>query len=127
MRRKGRWKVGLREVIESTYRGEMTVYRRFAKVENGRTVFGELAVYTGVPCALSRGGSTRRQGTPIRQEETGEIRYDEKIFASPELTIPAGCRIVVVQDGVLREFAACGEATVYSTHQEIAVTREERA
>ena len=84
-------------------------------------------MYAGVPCALSRGGSTRRQGSPIRQGEVGEIRYDGKIFASPELTIPAGCRIVVVQDGVVREFVTCGEATVYPTHQEIAVTREERA
>ena len=127
MKRKGRWKVGLRSVIERTYRGEMTVYRRYAKIENGRTVFREMAAYTGLPCALSRGGSVRRKGTAIRQEELAGIRYDAKIFASPEAEIPAGCRIVVTQDGVLREFISCGEATVYPTHQEITVTREEWA
>ncbi len=127
MKRKGRWKVGLRSVIESTYRGEMTIYRRYAKIENGRTVFREIAAYTGLPCALSRGGSTRRKGTAIWQGELAEVRYDAKIFASPDTVIPAGCRIVVTQDGVQREFITCGEATVYPTHQEIMVTREERA
>ena len=85
------------------------------------------AVCTAVPCALSRGGSVRRQGSPIRQEETAVIDYDAKLFASPELSIPAGCRIFVRQDGVLREFVSCGEAMVYPTHQEIPVSREERA
>lgn len=127
MKRKGGWRLGLRNAIESTYRGEMTAYRRYAKVEKGRTVFKEEAVCTAVPCALSRGGSVRRQGSPIRQEETAVIDYDAKLFASPELSIPAGCRIFVRQDGVLREFVSCGEAMVYPTHQEIPVSREERA
>ena len=90
-------------------------------MEKGRTVFKEEAVCTAVPCALSRGGSVRRQGSPIRQEETAVIDYDAKLFASPELSIPAGCRIL------LREFVSCGEAMVYPTHQEIPVSREERA
>lgn len=126
MTRKGRWMVGLRSIIEGTYRGEMTVYRRYAKVEKGRTVFREMAAYTGVPCALSRGGSVRRQGTALRQGAVAEVSYDAKVFLSPEVVVPAGCRVVVTQDGATRNFLVSGEATVYPTHQEIVVTREER-
>ncbi len=102
-------------------------YRRHAKLENGRTVFRELAAYVQVPCALSRGGRFRRQGEGLRNGELAEISYDAKIFAAPELNIPSGCRIVVRQDGVQRDFISCGEAMVYPTHQEILVSREERA
>ena len=72
---------------------------------------------------------TNSQATPaeglVTLDSVAVIDYDAKLFASPELSIPAGCRIFVRQDGVLREFVSCGEAMVYPTHQEIPVSREE--
>ena len=119
--------MALRSAIEATYQGTMTVYRRFPKIENGRTVFREEALYTALPCALSRGASTRRQGDALRGNAVAAVQYDAKVFLAPEPLIPPGSRVVVLQDGMSRDFIASGEAMVYPTHQEIVLSREEFA
>ena len=119
--------MGLRSAIEATYSGLMTVYRRFPKIENGRTVFREEAVYTALPCALSRGASTRRQGDALRNNTIATVQYDAKVFLAPEPLIPPGSRVLVLQDGMSRNFVTSGEPMVYPTHQEIVLSREEFA
>ena len=119
--------MGLRRLIESTYSGRMTAWRRVFCKEGGRTVQKEEAFLTEAPCALSFGGNYRQRGASLKQELLPHIRYEARIFASPDLRIPAGSRITVAQDGVIRDFVTCGEGVVYPTHQEIIVGREEEA
>ena len=117
--------MGIRSAIEGTYHGQMSVYRRFPKIENGRTVFREEAIYSDIPCAFSRSTGTRKEGEALRSGKVAYADYVAKVFLAPEYTIPPGCRIVIAQDGMLRDFISSGEAMVYPTHQEIVLTREE--
>lgn len=119
--------MGLRSILEATYEGRLTAYRRIFKKENGRTVQKEEAFLTEQPCALCWGGNYRQRGASLKQEILPEIQYEARIFVSPVVEIPAGSRVVVAQNGVIRDFVTCGEGVKYPTHQEIIVTREDKA
>lgn len=124
MNAKGGLLVGIRRILETTYQGKMTVYRRSFQEKDGRLLQKDLVLLENQPCALSWGGGMRKRGNAIEQDALPEIRDEARIFASPDLEIPPGCRIVVTQYGVTRDFISCGESVVYPTHQEIVVTRE---
>lgn len=119
--------MGLRNLIERTYSGRLTAYRRVFREEGGRTVEKELPFLENAACALSWGGNQRQRGAALKQGLVPEIAYEAQIFAAPELDIPAGSRVVVTQDGATREFVTCGEAVIYPTHQQIMVSRRGRA
>lgn len=119
--------MGLRSILEATYEGRLTAYRRVFRKENGRTVQKDEAYLTEQPCALSWGGNYRQRGASLKQGLLPEIQYEARVFVSPDAEIPAGSRIVVAQNGVIRDFVTCGEAVKYPTHQEIIVTREDQA
>lgn len=119
--------MGLRSILEATYEGRLTAYRRIFKKENGRTVQKEEAYLTDQPCALCWGGNYRKRGDSLKQEILPEIQYEARVFVSPAVEIPAGSRVVIAQNGGIWNFVTCGEGVRYPTHQEIVVTREDKA
>ena len=104
-----------RALLEQTYDGVMTVTGTSKQEVGGETVVTPDAVlHENIPCALSFSG-------------TPEISYQATIYCAPELTIPAGCRIVVQQYGATYRLKYSGESAVYPTHQQLSAVREERA
>ena len=113
-----------RALLEQTYDGVMTVTGTSKQTVNGETVVTPDAVlHENIPCALSFSG-TPDSGT---DEGGGTVRYQATIYCAPDLTVPAGCRIVVQQYGVTYRLKYSGESAVYPTHQQLSAVREERA
>lgn len=113
-----------RTLLEQAYDGVMTVIGTSKQTVNGETVVtADAVLYENIPCALSF------SGTPDSKTDanSGQISYQATIFCAPELAIPAGCRIVVQQYGVICHFKYSGESAVYPTHQQLSAVREERA
>lgn len=110
-----------RKWLEMTYDGVMTVTGSKKENVDGETIVTSDAIlYEEQPCALSF------SGTPdgAQGEDAGEITYQGTIFCAPELMIPAGCRITVVQYGVIYALRYSGEGIAYPTHQQLSVTRK---
>lgn len=113
-----------RALLEQTYDAVMTVTGTRKGTRNGETVVTPDAVlYENIPCALSF------SGTPDGKTDanSGQISYQATIYCAPELTIPAGCRIVAQQYGATYRLKYSGESVVYPTHQQLSAVREERA
>lgn len=91
-----------RKWLELTYDGVMTVTGSKKQNVDGETVSApNVVLYENQPCALSFSGTPDgNQG-----EDAGEISYRGTIFCAPELDIPAGCRIMVMQYG--KSYAVC--------------------
>lgn len=112
-------------IIESTYWHKCDVLRDAEIVDGfGRTVFEkDHPIYLNVPCALSqlKGSYNANQQIP------NEIKYDAKLFISPEYAILTGDTVIVTfENGVKRDLRA-GESFPYPTHQEIPMLREAEA
>ena len=111
------------QIIESTYTGRMTVYQ----FENVTMSWGEtrqerVLLYDGVPCALSQ-----YQLRPAAHGDSHSQReYQAKLFAPPDVSLPAGCDVEVSQHGMMYKFRYSGEAFIYPSHQEIMVERLEK-
>lgn len=81
----------------------------------------EIPVIQEEPCKLSF------QTLAVNQDgdAAAAVTQSVKLFLSPDLEIPAGCKIVVRRFGVIeREFvyARSGEAGIFSHHQEVPLT-----
>lgn len=111
-----------RRMLEGTYDGRMTVTAYVKNKVDGETVFADKILYDDVPCALS----FSQTPAPGQTEDAGRISYAATVFCAPELVIPPGCRIEVVQYGARTVFAYSGERAMYPTHQQISVRREAR-
>lgn len=110
-----------RKWLEQTYDGVMTVTGSRKETIEGETVVTPDAVlYESQPCALSRKEDTKT----VQTEASGAVAYAAKLFCAPELNIPPGSRITVMQYGQTRNFMYSGEAFFYPTHQELTVQVE---
>lgn len=113
-----------RRILEQTYDGVMDVYGfTDEQTESGVTRPVEKPLYTGIPCALS----ANRQADTTQTDASAEVNQRYTVFCAPDVAIPAGCRLVVTQYGVARNYCCSGVPNVYPTHQEISVLLEERA
>lgn len=114
-----------RQAIELTYEGLCTVteFRQVKNPETKETEQQEVVVLENQPCALSQTSLATTQQT----ESTNDISYDAKLFLSPEVSILAGSRFRVNQNGMNSEFEQSGEPFRYPTHQEIKLKRIDRA
>lgn len=82
------------------------------------TDFVEIPVINEEPCKLSF------QTLAVNEEgdAAAKLTQSVKLFLSPDLEIPAGCKIVVKRFGVInREFvyARSGEPGIFTNHQEV--------
>lgn len=112
-----------RQIIERTYNGHMTVYRFEDVVMSwGETRQEKVLLYSDIPCALSQ-----HQLRPAAHGESHSQRqYQAKLFAPPDVVLPAGCDVEVRQHGMVYLFKYSGDAFIYPSHQEIMVERLEK-
>lgn len=110
--------VSRRKALEALWRGLCTVVVRDGKEnpDTNLTEFKEQEIYTGQPCHLS---FQPRVSTPAGSGEAALVSQTTTLFIGSELTIPAGSKIIVTQNGVTTEYARSGEPRPYADHQEI--------
>lgn len=82
---------------------------------NGRDEPTAVQKLHGEPCRLSFSSIS----STSEEDSAPRIQQALKLFISKEVTIPAGSKIVVTQEGQTNAYAQSGEPAVYSTHQEI--------
>lgn len=104
-------------MIEATYLGTMTVMeRKKGKEEKTKLTKAEaVVVLENQPCKLSF--ETLKAAVPTDSAAT--ITQGTKLFVSPDVSIKAGSKITVTQDGVTTDYTSSGVPAVYPTHQEI--------
>ena len=108
-----------RKALELLWRDRCTVIQRqkVTDPETNLTDFQEVPLLENVPCKLSFETLTSTDGEPV-----AAVQQAVKLFLSPDVVIPAGCKIIVTRSNDLaREFvyASSGEPGVFTDHQEI--------
>ena len=81
------------------------------------TDFEEKPLIQDQPCKLSFETLTSTSGDPV-----AVVSQTAKLFLSPDVEIPAGCKIVVTRFNNLERkftYSKSGEAGVFTNHQEI--------
>ncbi len=113
-----------RRAQEALYSGRMTVmeYRKVRDEKTGLTVEREAVVLEDQPCRLSF-ETLKAAG---QTESVAEVTQVIRLFLSPDITVAAGSKITVTQDGVTRDYGSSGIPAVYPTHQEIILEPSER-
>lgn len=112
-----RAKKAARKAIESTYDGTCAIveYRDVTDQETKLTGKQEVAVLEGQPCRLS----FEKLGAAGQTETAAKIAQGLKLFLAPEITVQAGSKVIVDQNGQTGEYSASGVPAVYDSHQEI--------
>jgi hypothetical protein len=106
-----------RKAQESLYDGVCTVIER-QKVKDERsklTDFKDVVVLENQPCKLS----FKTLAATSQTESAANITQQTKLFISPDISINAGSKITVTQDGVTTDYTCSGVPAVYPTHQEV--------
>ena len=114
-----RARAAARRAQESLYEGLCNIveYQQYKK-ENGATSFREVTVYSDVPCRVSFGN----MGNVSAAQSTGvavAIEQTIKLFINPDITIKAGSKIIVTQNGETVDYHNANPPMKYATHQEI--------
>lgn len=108
-----------RKALERLWKDRCTVYKR-EKVKDSTTKltdFEEKPLFQDQPCKLSFETLNSSSGDPV-----AVVSQTVKLFLSPDLEIPAGCKIVVTRFNDLERkftYSKSGEAGVFTNHQEI--------
>lgn len=108
-----------RKALERMWKDRCTVIQRVKVTDPDTklTDFSETPLLENQPCKLSFEKLTSTDG-----ENTAAKFQNVKLFLSPDVVIPAGCKIVVQRfNEIDREFtfSNSGEAGVFTNHQEI--------
>ena len=111
-------RMAARKALERMYQGRATVieYQKI-KDEWGMTNFQEVTVLEDQPCKLSFETLTSSTGDPV-----ATVSQSVKLFISPDVEIPAGCKIVVTRFNDLERtftYSRSGEPGIFTNHQEI--------
>ena len=108
-----------RKALERLWKDRCTVYHK-VKVKDPDTKltdFDEKPLLQDQPCKLSFETLSSTDGDPV-----ATLTQSVKLFISPDVEIPAGCKIVVTRFNDLERtftYAKSGEAGVFTNHQEI--------
>lgn len=109
--------VKTRKAIESLYDGSCNVVEYQEYIKSNKTKgFKEVTVIENQPCRLSFSSSPV---VSANENLASNLNQNVKLFISPDLTIKAGTKISVTQNGVTTDFKRSGEVALYDTHQEI--------
>lgn len=106
-----------RKAQESQYFGVMTVieHKKVTDERSKLTTERDVVVLEDQPCKLSFETLKSAQQT----ESAASITQIIKLFLSPDITVKAGSKVTVIQDGVTADYKCSGIPAVYPTHQEI--------
>lgn len=110
-----------RKALEKLWKDRCTVIQRVAVTDPDTklTDFEEQPLLKNQPCKLSFETLSTTEGDPV-----ASISQAVKLFLSPDVVIPAGCKVIVTRPNDLERtftFASSGEPGVFSDHQEIAL------
>ena len=108
-----------RKALERMWRDRCTIIRKVKATDpkTKLTDFSETPLVENQPCKLSFETLTVTNG-----EHTAAKPQTVKLFLSPDIVIPAGCKIVVRRFNDLEReftFSHSGESGVFTNHQEI--------
>lgn len=108
-----------RRALERLWKDRCTISQRVKVIDPDTklTRFTESTLLEDQPCKLSFETLSVADGSPVAAVSQGA-----KLFLSPDVMIPAGCKIIIKRHNDLeREFtyAKSGEAGVFTNHQEI--------
>lgn len=106
-----------RKAVEATYDGTCRIYGMQSVKDPVTKVTrqDEALVQDGIACHLSYSSAAPAVGS----DTVTAVAQTIKLFMTPELTVPPGCRIEVTQQGRAESYAQSGKAAVYPSHQEI--------
>ena len=107
-----------------TDRCDVYVRESTVDAETGRTGFSERKIYADVPCRVSYRISFETVGA-VRDVGDAATAAGQavKLFLAPEISIPAGSKIVVRRLGAELVFFRSGIPAVFEGHQEVRVER----
>lgn len=111
-----------RKALERLWRDRCTIFHRVEATnpDTNLTDFQEMPLFEDQPCKLSF-----EKLTSTDENNVATVAQGVKLFISPDIVIPAGCKIVVKRFNQLeREFSysQSGEAAPFTDHQEITLT-----
>lgn len=108
--------MSIRGAIESLYTDTCDIYvsENYVK-DNGATGQRERLLAGGIPCRVSYSSSPANNQT----ETVATMQQAVKLFISPEVDVPEGCRIRITRQSVVTEYRASGPPALYPTHKEI--------
>lgn len=93
----------------------VTVQEHITDERTGRAVACETVLYANLPCRLSFGATVPTE----RRDSAAVTAQSTTLFIDRTVTIPAGSKITVTQNGVTERYKQSGVPAVYSVHQEI--------
>lgn len=108
-----------RKALERLWKDRCTVYHR-VKVTDPKTKltdFDEKPLLQDQPCKLSFETLNSTDGNHV-----ATVAQSVKLFISPDVEIPAGCKIVVTRFNDLERtftYSRSGEPGIFTNHQEI--------
>ena len=108
-----------RKALERLWKDRCTVYHR-VKVTDPKTKltdFDEKPLLRDQPCKLSFETLNSTDG-----DHVATVAQSVKLFISPDVEIPAGCKIVVTRFNDLERtftYSRSGEPGIFTNHQEI--------
>lgn len=106
-----------RKALEKLWRGSCDVIG-WGEVTDPNTYIttpGEIILHQGLKCKLSHEKLTAASSTGGPAIITKQV----KLSLGNEYDIPAGCKIIVTQDGRTTEYTRSGEPGIFIDHQEI--------
>lgn len=98
-----------------TGRADITVYDGAVNPANGRTQLQERVAASGLPCRIAY--STSKRTEPY--VEAALVSQLVTLHIDPEVEIPEGSKVTVVQNGTTGVYERSGKPAVYSHHQEV--------
>lgn len=107
-----------RKVIEDTYTGTCDIYVH-KSVKDPVTKQTSKADVKQNDVPIKCGLSHKNISTTADGDGADKLVMQIELFMAPEISVPAGSKIIVTQDGVTQEFAMSGIPAIYTTHQEI--------
>lgn len=96
-------------------RCDVVEYKSVTNEETHITNMQEVTVLKNAPCRVSYETIKQAQQT----EAPAEAQQIIKLFIASDVNIPAGCKIVVAQNGATTAYEASGAPAVYTAHQEV--------
>ena len=111
------------KVFELMYIGTCNVIenKKVSDPVTKRTSFEPVTIISNQPCRLSH------KSSPITGDgNTASVMQEIKLFLSPDVKIPNGCKIEVTQRGETKAYTNSSEPQIFDNHQEITLKLFER-
>ena len=113
-----------RRAIEATYSGTLAVteMKKVTDEKSKLTKAEPVTVLENQPCRIS----VETLKHAVQTDSAATVTQVAKLFVSPDVSICAGSKITVMQDGAVTDYTSSGVPAVYPTHQEIMLELFER-